>query len=233
MALTGSDKKLLLAAYGAIMDLELASGPVGLPGQTIAQGAAGAPVGAGAGKGGSRKVATAAGVKKYGVPLGSLIVPHPGHGKGRFVKGAPGHMVFGNISEASWLANQWHGKPKDFASRSVQKGTHHWVQAGKHAFAVHKGLDVHVPKHIDMNDPAAVKNAPKIVVKHGEGGSPDEHVMLHPDKPNGAGDMIKHGDQAQKNLESGWKKMPPGVPKKSVTINGQHVAHVPHDWQVY
>lgn len=235
MALTSKDKKLFLAAYGAIMDMELASGPVGLPGQTIAQGAAAAAgvAAPGGGRGSGKHVATAQGVAKYKAPLGSMIVPHQGGGKERWVKGAPGHMVHGYISEAKWLANQWHGKPKNFAARSVQKGTHHWVQTGEHHFAVHKGLDVHVPKHIDTNDPVAVKNSPKIVVKHGEGGSPSEHVMLHPDKPGGVGDIIPHNDQAADNLAKNWKKLPPGVPKKSVAFDGQHAAHIPHDWQVY
>ena len=74
------------------------------------------------------------------------------------------------------------------AAQAVAEGTHHWVQSGEHSYAVHNGLEMHVPKDTDLHDAAAVKHAPKVIVKHGPH---PEHVMLHPD--TGLGHPGPHG----------------------------------------
>jgi hypothetical protein len=206
--------------------------PLPPPGGTIAQGAAAAQAGAAAlhkGSAAPKKVATAPGSAKYHAPIGALIIPH-GHpsGKLHYAAGAPGHMIH-DVSEAKWIANQWKdkGHAKAEAEKAVAAGTHHWVQSGEHTFAVHNGLETHIPKDIDVHDEAAVKNAPKVIVKHGPH---PEHVML---KPEGPGEPQPHDAGAQHLVKTGYKKLPEQPAKKAVTFAGKHAAWVPHDWQVY
>lgn len=190
-------------------------------GETIAQGAAAA---AGGPKGAPKHVATAKGAQHFHAGIGGLIIPHGMH----YAAGQPGHVI-GNVSEAKWIANQWKDKDKasEAAEHAVAAGTHHWVQAGEHSYAVHNGLEVHIPKDTDVHDAAAVKNAPKVVVKHGDH---PEHVML---KPEGAGEVQDSTAGSKHLLAQGYKKLPPQQPKKAVTFEGKQAAWVPHDWQVY
>lgn len=228
-----------------------AAAAAALPGATIAQqAAAGAAAGAhqvAGGHGAPKKVATALGAEKYKAPIGSLIIPHE-----HFIKGQPSHWSHG-ISAAKWVANQWKSRPDadDAAHKAVEAGTHHWVQSGEHEFAVHKGLDVHVPKHTDLDNPAAVKNAHKMVVKPGE---QSEHMLLSPH--NAPSEPEAHTAKHEKNLASHWKILHKGVepeapaeephasqvkapepeapkPQKAVSFGGKHAAWVPHDWQVH
>lgn len=200
---------------------------VGLPGETISEAAAGAAAGkpgeAKTALGGHapKKIASALGEAKFHGNIGDLIIPH---GKTHWVEGKPGHFVH-SISAELWKANQW---GKDSAKHAVEQGTHHYVQSGQHSYAVHNGLDVHVPKDVDTSDEAQVKAAPKIVVKKGPN---PEHVVLHPD--TGPGKPVPTSDQAIGNLAAHYKKLPLPEPKKAVTIGGKHAAWVPHHWQVH
>ena len=228
-----------LAAAGLLaLAMDAAAAAAVPPGGTIAQGAAaqaasakaGGP--AGSGHGAPKKVATPKGAVKFHAGIGSLIIPH---GHPHFVKGEPSHEVKGNISEAKWIASQWkgttheqaHEKAKAAAEKAVAEGTHHWVQSGEHSYAVHNGLETHVPKDTDVHDAAALKHAPKVIVKPGEH---PEHLALHPDHPS---EPEPHGEHAQHLLETGYKKLAPEPSKKAVTFDGKHAAWVPHDWQVH
>lgn len=233
--------------------LHLAGGavpPVPVPGATISQqaGAAAHPAGAGApgappagaGSGGAgHKVATSQGAAHYHLPIGSLIIPHPnvpGKGGGtRFVKGADpggGHMVRGYISQAKWIANEWKKHPHVMAAaahQAVEAGTHHWVKAGEHQFAVHKGVEIHVPNHTDLGDPAKVAAAPKLFIHHGENGS--ERLAAH---PSNLGEPHPHTPNDAAALSQGWKQLHHAeTPQKSVAFAGKHAAWVPSDWQVH
>ena len=186
--------------------MDAASAAAVPPGGTIAQGAvaqaasAKAAGPAGSGHGAPKKVATAPGAAHYHEAIGALIIPH---GHPHFVKGEPSHEVKGNISEAKWIANQWkgttHEEAKEKAEKAVAEGTHHWVQAGEHSYAVHNGLETHIPKDTDIHDEAAVKHAPKVIVKPGEH---PEHLALHPDhpsepEPHGEAAAARPGDRIQ------------------------------------
>lgn len=214
-----------------------AAAAAALPGATIAQKAAAS---AHAGGGHGRKVASAQGAAHYKLPIGSLIIPHEHvpHGGGpgeHFIAGAPGHFSH-YISEAKWLANQWKGRKHadEAAHAAVESGTHRWVHVGNHQFAVHKGLEVHVPKATDLHDPVAVNNAPKLFVKKG-GGSP-EYTTVHP-KTGPSTSALPYGKQEQEQQEQHWKalhKADLNAPsQKSVSFEGKHAAWVPHDWKVY
>ena len=211
-----------LAAAGVLVLAYDAAVPAG---ETIAQGAAAAAAAAGGPKGAPKHVATAKGAQHFHAGIGGLIIPHGMH----YVHGQPGHVIHGT-SEANWIANQWKDKDKasDAAEKAVAAGTHHWVQAGEHSYAVHNGLEVHIPKDTDVHDEAAVKKAPKVIVKHGDH---PEHVMLY--GHGTAGEIQPHDAGSQHLLETAYKKLPEQQSKKSVTFEGKHAAWVPHDWQVY
>jgi hypothetical protein len=230
-------KNIVLAASGLVALADAGGGDAGpgagapgagLPGQTISEAAAGAAGPAGAGKtvkGGHapKKIASALGEEKFHGNIGDFIIPH---GKEHWVAGQPGHMVH-SITPELWKANQW--KPGD-AKQAVEQGTHHYVQAGNHTYAVHNGLEVHVPKDVDTGDEAQVKNAPKIVVKKGPN---PEHVVLHPGDDDMPGKPVPTSAMAIGNLAAHYKKLPEPEPKKAVTIGGKHAAWVPHHWQVH
>jgi hypothetical protein len=225
--------KAILAAAGLVALADAGAGDagpgagapgVGLPGETISEAAAGAGKAAGVTAKGShapKKIASAMGEAKFHGNIGDLIIPHS---QEHWVAGQPGHMVH-SISSALWSANQW--KPGD-AKQAVEQGTHHYVQTGDHTYAVHNGLEVHVPKDVDTSDEAQVKHAPKIVVKKGPN---PEHVVLHPD--TGAGFPVSTSEKAIGNLDQHYKKLPEPEPKKAVTIGGKHAAWVPHHWEVH
>lgn len=198
-------------------------GPVPMPGQTIAQGAAHAPGGKGAG----HHVVTAKGAAHYHVPLGGLIIAHP-----HWIAGAPGHMAKGWISQEKWIANQWKKHAPNLASEAVEHGTHHWVQSGEHKFAVHQGVEVHVPKHVDIHDEAAVANAPKALVHHGD---KLQYTMLDPKSGPGAIHTGEpgHEDVLKASLKEHYKPLYDQPSQKSVEFDGKTAAWVPHDWAVY
>ena len=227
-----------LAAAGLLaLAMDAAAAAAVPPGGTIAQGAAAQAASAkasgpaGSGHGPPKKVATPKGAVKFHTGIGSLIIPHghPSTGKLHYTAGAPGHEIH-STSEAKWIANQWKDKDKakEHAEKSVAEGTHHWVQSGEHSYAVHNGLETHVPKDTDVHDEAALKHAPKVIVKPGEH---PEHVALHPGHP--PGEPMPHGEASQHLLETGYKKLAPEPSKKAVTFGGKHAAWVPHDWQVH
>jgi 8-oxo-dGTP pyrophosphatase MutT (NUDIX family) len=239
-----TQQALALAAVVKLAGAADAAAAAALPGATISQQAAAANAAAGVhggGHGGPRHVRTALGSAHYKQPLGALIIPHehvahPGHpgehhgGGEHFIAGEPGHFSH-YISQAKWLANQWKGRKHadDAAHSAVESGTHRWVHVGDHEFAVHKGLEVHVPKSTDAHDPVAVKNAPKIFVKHG--GDNPEHAVIHPDYTN----VLQHGKAAHDLIGSQWKPLPHHEEKaqKSVSFEGKHAAWVPHDWKIH
>jgi 8-oxo-dGTP pyrophosphatase MutT (NUDIX family) len=232
--------------------LYLAGNPAAaaLPGATIAQQAAATTEAAqdaaqkAAGLQGQhgppKKVASALGEAFYKAPIGSLIIPHPQHapseahgGTAHYVKGAPSHFIY-DTSEAKWVANQWKDPDKadKDAHQAVEAGTHKWVQSGNHEFAVHKDLDVHVPNSTDVHNPAAVKAAPKVIVKKDQDGKPAEHVLFHSDHPADSS-ALPTAKTAQEILAQHWKKLDEAPPQKSVSFNGKHAAWVPADWKVY
>lgn len=178
---------------------------------------------AGHGTGVPEKVATAKGEAHFHQPIGALIIPHL-----QYAKGEPEHAI-PNVSEQKWIAGQWGSKEAaaEAAKDAVAKGTHHWVHVGSKVYAVRNGLGVHVPKNTDAGDEAAVKNAPKVVVKHGP---EPEHVTLH---PQGGFQPFPHKATEAGEVAQNWKKLPDQEAKKSVTINGQHAAWVPSHWKVY
>ena len=195
-----------------------------IPG-TIA-GQAAAAKAAASGPPGTKHIRTPEGMRKFKGGIGNLIIPHGRH----FVKGAPGHWVHGWISQEKWIANQWKKHPHNpgLAHHAIQAGSHKLVQAGEHALAVHKSVEVHVPKTTDVDNPVAVKNATKVLVSPHAG----EHAVFHPQ--TGLGKPEPLGEEHKKVLAQSYKPLPHGgVTKKSVGFEGKHAAWVPHDWQVY
>lgn len=236
--LTAKQKALVAAAllqhleaeFPETVKLAIPVGPAGAggAGETIAQQAAAAgKLKPGAGHSPPKKVATPKGAAHYHVPLGALIIPHV-----HYVHGQPSHWIH-NVSQAKWVANQWKDHPdKDDAAKAVESGTHKWVQAGQSTAAVHKDVDVHVPKGTDIHDEGAVKNAPKVLVKHHpEEPEKSEHVVFSPH--DGLGKVVPHSEGAKNLVDKDWKKLPEEKPKKAVHIHGKHAAWVPHDWQVH
>lgn len=214
----------------AILKLAI-SGVPPVPGGTIAQQAgAAAHAGAGGGHGGSggpKKVASALGAKHYGLPIGSLIIPHE-----HFIAGAPSH--FGHyMSKATWIAHEWKKRPEadKAAHAAVEAGTHRWVQSGDNEFAVHKGVAVHVPKHTDMSNPAEVAKAPKLFIHHGQN---PERLMANHQSP---GEPHPHSASDNDLVEQNWKPLHEAdaadTPSKAVSFNGKHAGWVPQDWKAY
>jgi 8-oxo-dGTP pyrophosphatase MutT (NUDIX family) len=211
---------------------DAAAAAAALPGATIAQqAAAGAHAGTGSAHAAPRKVATALGAAHFKAPIGSLIIPHE-----HFIKGQPSHWS-PDISQAKWVANQWKDRKgaDEAAHKGVEAGTHRWVGVGKHEFAVHKALEVHVPKDTDVHDEAAVKNATKVFVRRDEHGKNVEHMTVghyQNGKMYTAAAAASPGNDAV--MDQSWKKLDfPDKPHKSVSFAGKHAAWVPHDWDVY
>lgn len=227
MPLTQQVKLRILAGLVKLAAVE----PLPGAGATIAQQAA-AHAGAGAahaggGHGAPKKVATARGAAHYHVPLGSLIIPHE-----HFIAGEPSHWGH-DISQAKWVANEWKKKPEadEAAHKAVEAGTHRWVQAGGKEFAVHKGVEVHVPKATDTGDQAKTASAPKLFVHHGA--NPERLTVTH----FKVGEPAPLGGTDKDQISSAWKVLHQAddgsTGTKSVSFGGKHAAWVPSDWQVY
>ena len=184
-------------------------------GQTIAQKAAGLH-GQGAPP---KKVASGKGEAFYHLPIGSLIIPHPGvpdhpgpHGGPHFVQGEPSHEVQGNISQAQWQANQW--------KKVLDEGTHKEVQANGKSYAVHKDAKLWVPKDTDLSNEAEVKNVGKVA----QFGEPHQEGAKHAVLTGGASPSEwPHTEKAHQALESAYKPLPEGAaatPPGKVNVGG-------------
>lgn len=152
-------------------------------------------------------------------------VKHHGYMHVKTPKGA----AFFKLPIGSLIIPHAHGT-KEVAEQALENGTHHLVQQGDQDYAVHNQAKVYVQKTADLDNPVETKHAAKIVVNAHPETHEGEHVMLHQGK---IGDTFSHSAASSKNLEKYYTELPPGEPKKAVSIKGKHAAWVPATWKVY
>lgn len=238
----------LLAVSAALICLgdDLAGAPlagnapsanVPAPGKTIAEAAKAATPGGGPGNwahgfGHNAHVKTPGGEKLFHEPIGALIIKHGPHLWVNQHGGASEEAEHGGAAEKAAQAAE-HGTahvPEGHvtAQQAVDNGTHKYVQAQGHTWAVHKDATVHVPADTDLHDEAKVAAAPKVVTGTHHG----THSFANLGDAKWAG-KVHDAAGIESHMGADWKALPPQPAKKPVSVKGSHAGWIPAHWSVY